>query len=168
MSRSGWTPSIVPNGVDQNSYLVEDCLGRNGCVWREADSEQTNLETVITDLMSGQYGDSQRVIAFNTAEGWSEDVSEDVAREIQRRSDLASEDPSSTLDRTMPTPIRSITSRRDRMQTDRSRSSSAVARRKPRTAFRSWRAGTIPWDYTDLARKSSTQLGNSRTPSRRT
>ena len=68
MSRSGWTPSIVPNGVDQNSYLVEDCLGRNGCVWREADSEQTNLETVITDLMSGQYGDSQRVIAFNTAE----------------------------------------------------------------------------------------------------
>jgi hypothetical protein len=49
MRRSGWTPSIVPNGNDQNVYLVVDCDG-NGrrCVWREADGEETALETVIT------------------------------------------------------------------------------------------------------------------------
>jgi hypothetical protein len=41
------------------------------------------------DLMSGQYGDPVRVVAFNTAEHWSEDASEDVAREILRRLDLA-------------------------------------------------------------------------------
>lgn len=99
MRKSNWTPSIVPNGADHNVYLVEDCFGRQGCVWREADSEQTDLETVIADLMSGQYHDPQRVIGFNTAERWSEDISEDVAREIQRRADLAYEDPSSTLDR---------------------------------------------------------------------
>jgi hypothetical protein len=29
-----------------------------------------------------------RVVAFNTAERWSEDVSEDVAQEIRRRCDL--------------------------------------------------------------------------------
>lgn len=98
MRRSSWTPSIVPNGADQNIYLVEDCFDRQGCVWREADSEQTDLETVIADLMSGQYHDPRRVVAFNTAERWSEDVSEDVAREIQRRSDLAYEDVSSTLE----------------------------------------------------------------------
>jgi hypothetical protein len=28
------------------------------------------------------------VVAFNTAERWSEDVSEDVARELRRRCDL--------------------------------------------------------------------------------
>jgi hypothetical protein len=37
------------------------------------------------------------VIAFNTAEHWSEDVSEDIAREIQRRSDLAYDDVPSAL-----------------------------------------------------------------------
>jgi hypothetical protein len=98
MRRSSWTPSIVPNGDDQNVYLVEDCFDRQGCVWREADSERTGLERVIADLMSGQYHDPHRVIAFNTAEHWSEDVSEDVAREIQRRSDLAYEGVWSTLE----------------------------------------------------------------------
>jgi len=48
----------------------------SGFVWREADTDTTDLDTVIKDLLSGQYNDPQRIIAFNTAEGWSEDVSE--------------------------------------------------------------------------------------------
>ena len=96
--RQSWTPPIVPNGDDQTVYLVLDRCGRKGSLWREADAEHTDLETVISDLMSGQYNDPSRVIAFNTAEYWSEDVSEDVAHEIQRRADLTSQDVSSTLD----------------------------------------------------------------------
>ncbi|MGX4772000.1 hypothetical protein ACWAUC_19695 [Bradyrhizobium guangdongense] len=88
MPRRGWTPSVVPGGDDQTVYLVKDDLGRNGVVWREADAEVTDLETVITDLMSGEYKDPLRVVAFNTLERWSEDVSEDIAREIRRRFDL--------------------------------------------------------------------------------
>lgn len=89
MRKSGWTPSIVPNVGDQNVYLVEDCFGRQGCVWREADAERTDLEAVISDLMSGQFNNPLRVVAFNTAEHWSEDVSADVALEIERRADLS-------------------------------------------------------------------------------
>lgn len=55
MPRTGWTPSIVPQGDDQNVYLVVDDLGRNGRVWREADVETADLETVILDLLDGQY-----------------------------------------------------------------------------------------------------------------
>jgi hypothetical protein len=40
---------------------------------------EADLETTITDLMSGQYSDPVRVIAFNTSEHWAEDASEDVA-----------------------------------------------------------------------------------------
>jgi hypothetical protein len=83
---------------DQTVYLVLDRFGRNGCVWRETDAVHADLETVIADLMAGQYNDPNRVIAFNTAEHWSQDVSEDVALEIERRADLAAEDVSSTLD----------------------------------------------------------------------
>jgi hypothetical protein len=85
--KSSWTPSIVPNGTDQSIYKVEDDLGRNSRVWPGADSEKTDLETVIADLLIGQYKDPVRVIGFNTAAGWSEDVSADVAQELRRRCD---------------------------------------------------------------------------------
>ena len=48
------TPSIVPQNDDQNVCLVIDDLGQLGRVWREADVETTDLETVITDLLDGQ------------------------------------------------------------------------------------------------------------------
>jgi hypothetical protein len=87
--RRDWTPSIVPeSGGDQNIYMVLDNLGRLGQVWPEADAEATDLETVITDLLTGQYSSPVRVVSFNTAERWSEDVSEDVADELRRRCDL--------------------------------------------------------------------------------
>jgi hypothetical protein len=35
--------------------------------------------------MTGQFNNPVRVVAFNTSEGWSRDVSEDVAREVVRR-----------------------------------------------------------------------------------
>ncbi|MGB5902516.1 MAG: hypothetical protein WBH00_06650 [Xanthobacteraceae bacterium] len=91
------SPSIVPAGTEETVYLVEDCLGSLGCVWREAEVGKTDLETVIIDLLAGEYRDPRRVIAFNTVEHWSEDVSEDVAREIQRRSDLTYNDVPSAL-----------------------------------------------------------------------
>jgi hypothetical protein len=58
MPRTGWTPSVVPpegDGDDQNVYLVVDDLGRNGRVYREADVDLADLETVILDLLSGEY-----------------------------------------------------------------------------------------------------------------
>ncbi len=88
MRRSNWTPSIVPNGDDQNVYLVVDDLGRFGRVWREADAEGTDLEIVLQDLLTGQYSGPVRIVSFNTAEGWARDVSGDIADELRRRCDL--------------------------------------------------------------------------------
>jgi hypothetical protein len=85
--RRNWTPSIVPTEHDQTIYLVVNNFRHLGTAFTETDVEQADLETVITDLMSGQYSDPVRVVAFNTAEHWAEDVSEDVALEILRRVD---------------------------------------------------------------------------------
>jgi hypothetical protein len=57
-------------------------------LFAETDLGETDLETTISDLMSSQYDDPVRVVAFNTSEHWSEDASEDVAQEIMRRLDL--------------------------------------------------------------------------------
>ena len=88
MSKCGWTPSIVPTGEGQTVYLVVDDLGRLGRVWREADYEQTDLETVIREVLEDQYDKPIGVVGFNTFEGWSQDVSHDVAQELRRRCDL--------------------------------------------------------------------------------
>lgn len=92
MRKSSWTPSIVPRGDDHNVYLVLDDLGRNGRIWPEADAERTDLDTVVAELLSGQYKNPIRVIGFNTAERWSEDVSADVALELRRRCDQQQRD----------------------------------------------------------------------------
>jgi hypothetical protein len=92
MPRTGWTPSIVPYGADQTVYLVVDSFGGLGTAYRETDVERTDLETVITDLMSGQFNDPVRVVAFNTLEHWAQDVSKDVALEIQTRCDIDGQD----------------------------------------------------------------------------
>jgi hypothetical protein len=87
-----WTPSLVPNADDQNVYLVVDDFGRNGRSYREADVEDADLETVIVDLLAGEYKNPVRVVAFNTAEKWSQDVSADVAHELRQRCDLQMRD----------------------------------------------------------------------------
>ena len=93
MRKSHWTPSIVPSDNDQTVYLVAEDFGKLGRAWREADYEEaTDLEIVIQDLLSGQYNNPIRVVAFNTGEQWSEDVSDDVAQEVRRRCDLQLKD----------------------------------------------------------------------------
>jgi hypothetical protein len=88
MPRTGWTPRIVPYGADQTVYLVIDRFSGLGTVYRETEVERTDLETIIADLMSGQFNDPIRVVAFNTLEHWSEGVSEYIAFEIQTRCDI--------------------------------------------------------------------------------
>ena len=39
-------------------------------------------------MLEGQYKNPVRVVAFNTAEKWSQDVSADIAQELRQRCDL--------------------------------------------------------------------------------
>ena len=92
MRRSGWTPSVVPRDDDINVYMVLDDLGRSGQVWSRAEAQKADLDTVVADLLGGRYESPVRVVGFNTADRWSEDVSADVAHELRRRCDLQQRD----------------------------------------------------------------------------
>jgi hypothetical protein len=87
VSKSKWN-GIVPYGADQTTYLIIDRVAGSGNA-REIEIERADIETVITDLMVGHINDPRRVIAFNTLEHWSEDISEQIAQEIQSRCDMA-------------------------------------------------------------------------------
>jgi hypothetical protein len=88
MPSIAWTPRIVPYGADQTVYLVIDRFRGLGTVYRETEVERADLETITLDLMAGQFNDPIRVVAFNTLEHWSEDVTEYIAFEIQTRCDI--------------------------------------------------------------------------------
>ena len=92
------SPSIVPHGADQDTYLVLDNFGRVGCSWRETDAERADRNTLIRELVDGQYSNPVRIVAFNTAEGWSRDVTKEIAEELRRRSYEFGKLPKATLD----------------------------------------------------------------------
>ena len=91
------SPSIVPHEADQDTYLVLEDLGRIGCAWRETDVESADRETLIRDLVDGQYSTPVRIVAFNTAEGWSRDGTVEIADELRRRYIEFGEVPDSVL-----------------------------------------------------------------------
>lgn len=62
------SPSIVPlDRLDREIYLVlEDFGARAGCAWRETDEQDTDRETVLRDLLSGQYAYPLRIVTWKS------------------------------------------------------------------------------------------------------
>lgn len=88
MPAVGWTPGVVPYGADETVYIVVDRFCTNGAVFGENEAERSDFETVVNDFLTGQFNDPVRVVAFNTLEHWSTDVSGEIAAEIQFRCDI--------------------------------------------------------------------------------
>jgi hypothetical protein len=88
-------PPIVPYGADQTIYLVVEGPGPHGTARQ---IERADIETVISDLLSGQFNDPIEVVAFNTLEHWTDDLSKDIAREIRCRCDIEGYDVPAYLD----------------------------------------------------------------------
>jgi hypothetical protein len=79
------SPSIVPHGADCDTHVVLNDFGKLGRAWCEVDEQDTDRKTLIRRLMEDQYNHPVRIVAFNTAEGWSRDVTVDIADELRRR-----------------------------------------------------------------------------------
>jgi hypothetical protein len=65
--------------------VLDDFGARLGRAWRETDEEAADRETLIRNLLSGEYSKPVRIIAFNSVEGWCRDVTADMADEVRRR-----------------------------------------------------------------------------------
>jgi len=89
------TPSLAPDQQphDVTVHIVVSDFGQLGRAYVETDEAAADEQTVINNISSGEYSNPVRVVAFNTAEGWSRDVTEDIARALleqeARNSDLS-------------------------------------------------------------------------------
>ena len=91
------SPSIAPHGPEQDTYIVLDDLGRIGRAWRGTDEDAADREALIRDLLTGEFYKPVRIVAFNSAEGWSRDVTVAIADELRRRVVEYDEIPKSVL-----------------------------------------------------------------------
>jgi hypothetical protein len=66
---------------DDTVYLVLEDFGKFGQAYRETDPRQADRQTVLSNLLSGQYEHPLRIVAFNTTEGWARDVTAEIAGE---------------------------------------------------------------------------------------
>jgi hypothetical protein len=77
-------PPLYPEN-DVTAYIVVEDFGHLGRAFRETDLAEADPATIVRNMISGEYGDPLRVVAFNTAEGCSRDVSEEVAYDVLDR-----------------------------------------------------------------------------------
>ena len=80
------SPPLAPKLTDDVTvYLVLNDFGALGRAYVETDDANASERDVISNIGGGQYSKPIRVVAFNTAEGWSRDVTEDIAEALLER-----------------------------------------------------------------------------------
>jgi hypothetical protein len=103
------SPSITPDAPGRDVYLVLDDFG-DGCglAWSETDVADTDRPMLIRNLLEGLYFAPARIVAFNTAEGWSRDVSDEIAAELAcaDRGEMPPSIADFIADHTRPSPVR--------------------------------------------------------------
>src|SRR5215471_16385501 len=90
--------SIMPQDADHDMYLVLlDAFGTwVGRAWGETDDDEgTYREMLIRDLLDAVYNHPVRIVAFNTAEGWSRDITTEIAADLKQRRDEGENIPAS-------------------------------------------------------------------------
>src|SRR5262249_30612531 len=71
----------VPN-TEHTTYLLMDEIGDYGNLWREMSETETNKATIVQWIIDGQVNRPVRVVAFNTEDGWSHDMTRNIASRL--------------------------------------------------------------------------------------
>jgi hypothetical protein len=85
-------------------HIVLNDFGELGRAFLETDELEVDEWTIISKIISGEYSNPVRVVAFNIAEGWSRDVTEDIAQAVidrGRRENYFSEVAKKFVERTL-------------------------------------------------------------------
>ena len=81
------TPPLAPDQQphDVTVYIVLKDFGQLGRAYVETDEAAADEQTVVNKISDGEYSNPTQVVAFNTVEGWSRDVTEDIGRALLDR-----------------------------------------------------------------------------------
>ncbi len=78
-------PSSIVSRQSTTIHLVLEDFGVLGRAYRETDERHADAETIIGNILRGDYSAPVKVIAFNLENGWIRDVSAQIARALIAR-----------------------------------------------------------------------------------
>jgi hypothetical protein len=84
LCEAAYVPPLNPEN-DVAVYIVVEDFGDFGQAYRETDLAEADHDTIVRNLISGEYRNPLRVVAVNILEGWSRDVSEEIAYDVLDR-----------------------------------------------------------------------------------
>ena len=70
--------SIVPDS-ENTTYLLLDETDHFGSVWREITPDDANEATIVQWIIEAQFNRPLKIVAFNSEDGWSRDVTQEIA-----------------------------------------------------------------------------------------
>jgi hypothetical protein len=73
--------TLVPSN-DVTVHVVLGDFGKLGPAWIEIAEDSADEDSIVEGILCGEFTHPLRVVAFNTEEGWSRDVSEDIAMKL--------------------------------------------------------------------------------------
>jgi hypothetical protein len=73
--------SILPESSATVHLVLED-FGILGRAYRETDERRADFDTIVANMLRGEYSAPAQVIAFNVEQGRARDVSAQVARAL--------------------------------------------------------------------------------------
>jgi len=73
--------SIVPRASPTIHLVIED-FGILGRAYRETDETHADAQTIVDNILRGDYSAPAQVIALNVEKGWARDVSAQIARAL--------------------------------------------------------------------------------------
>ena len=73
--------TLVPNN-DMTVHVVLGDFGELGPTWIEIAEDSADKDSIIEGILCGEFAHPLRVVAFNTTERWSRDVSEEIAMKV--------------------------------------------------------------------------------------
>lgn len=74
------SPPLAPS--HSATHLVLCDYGALGTAYVETDPEAAGRDAIVRDLIAGEYEKPLRVIAFDTEQGWSRDVSKEITAAV--------------------------------------------------------------------------------------
>ena len=73
--------TLVPSN-DVTVHVVLGDFGKLGPAWIEIAEDSADEDSIVEGILCGEFTHPLRVVAFNTEEGWSRDVSEGIAMKL--------------------------------------------------------------------------------------
>src|SRR5262249_17823522 len=74
--------SIVPDREHTTYLLLDEMTNQHVSIWPEISADQAKEATIVQWIIEGQFSRPIKIVAFNTDDGWSRDVTHDIAAKL--------------------------------------------------------------------------------------